>query len=359
MYNDEELNDKQDYQYQDNLCQKCHQRYIDTSESEYSILCSSCREEQIKYPIPKVFIPIFIILILLVGISFRQFPTLLKEYKVYAKADEKVNEGYLSDTLDNLLNILKEHPDADKVAIKLTDIAMENGMYDYAGYILDKYLAGKEFDDDIYDKLSSYVDDIERYYETYDSCNEILKKAYEDNNNNFNEEKATEELLNLLNDNSKNKSLIYYCLGRSTEDTDLAKSYLEKSLEEDPKMMQSKVAIGNTLRRGNNFDEANKKFQEILAEDKTNEGALRGLAVLEMLKGNNEKGLQLAKDAYISNANGEYIFETLLIALKINNKEEDLQKYKEEFLASGYEFDDETLELLEGNTDLYSYYINE
>ena len=63
MYNDEELNEEQDYQYQDNLCQKCHQRYIDTSESEYSILCSSCREEQIKYPIPKVFIPIFIILI--------------------------------------------------------------------------------------------------------------------------------------------------------------------------------------------------------------------------------------------------------------------------------------------------------
>lgn len=78
-----------------------------------------------------------------------------------------------------------------------------------------------------------------------------------------------------------------------------------------------------------------------------------------MLKGNNEKGLKLAKDAYIANANGEYIFETLLIALKVNNKEEDLQKYKEEFLASGYEFDDETLELLEGNTDLNSYYINE
>lgn len=357
MYNDEELNEEQDYQYEDGLCQKCHQRYIDTSKSEYSILCSSCREEQIKYPIPKVFIPIFIILILLVGISFRQFPTLLKEYKVYVKADEKVNEGYLSDTLDDLLDILKEHPDADKVAIKLTDIAMENGMYDYAGYILDKYLTGKKFDKAIYDKLSSYVDDIERYYTTYQLCNEILEKAYD--NNNLNEEKATEELLNLLNDNSKNKSLVYYCLGRTTENTDLAKSYLEKSLEEDPKMMQSKVAIGNTLRRGSNFDEAKKKFQEILEVDKTNEGALRGIAVLEMLQGNNEEALKLAKDAYISNANGEYIYETFLIALKLNNKEEDFQKYKKEFEDAGYTLDDETVELLNGNSDLNSYYINE
>ncbi|SFC40300.1 hypothetical protein [Clostridium uliginosum] len=52
--------------YENGICKKCKQAYIDTSEGKYSILCSECREQQIQYPIPKILIGIGILLLVLV-----------------------------------------------------------------------------------------------------------------------------------------------------------------------------------------------------------------------------------------------------------------------------------------------------
>ena len=66
------------------LCKKCGADFIDTSESQHSILCTKCRKEQIAYPIPKVLLGVMatiigIVLILCIII----LPRSMKAYRAY------------------------------------------------------------------------------------------------------------------------------------------------------------------------------------------------------------------------------------------------------------------------------------
>ncbi|WP_242984709.1 hypothetical protein [Clostridium taeniosporum] len=112
--------------YQNNICHKCGQVNADTSKCKHSILCSTCREEQIKYPIPKIFMVFAIGIIILVGISLTKFPKVFNNYKKYFNAEYNIKDGNVNNTLENLKNVLEQYPESIDVAVKSVKIAMEN-----------------------------------------------------------------------------------------------------------------------------------------------------------------------------------------------------------------------------------------
>ena len=102
-----------------------------------------------------------------------------------------------------------------------------------------------------------------------------------------------------------------------------------------------------------------KRYNELLSKDKYSDGALRGLAIIRLLEGNKEEGLNLAYKAFDTNPDGLYVWETYIIALKENDKNSETDDQIKEYLAAGYELDEDTQNYLEGEISLYDYYIGE
>ncbi|GAA0076629.1 hypothetical protein UT300005_10070 [Clostridium sp. CTA-5] len=357
----ENKNINQDYNqyYENNICKNCGQAYIDTSESKQSVLCTKCREQQIRYPIPKIFIGIAIILLLLVGSSLFKFPKIFKSYKVYATAKENVKKGYVTDTLFGLEDLLKQYPDNKSIAVTISDIAMESGRYDYAGYIINNYLANKESDKSTCDKINGYTKYIELYYNTCDSYGEIINNL----DKNMNSYEATEyvknKLKSLLNSPNQDKALINYYLSGVSSNTTEAKEYIKKSIEQDDKFLEAYIKLANILRHEKDFEGAKDIYNKVLYKEKDCVGAIRGLAIVEMLEGNKKEAVHLAKSAYDINKDELYVTETLIIALTENGQVEEANKFKEEYISSGNELDTDTLEYLNGKITLNDYYVGE
>ncbi|WP_252231929.1 hypothetical protein [Clostridium sp. ZBS15] len=343
--------------YQRSICHKCGQVNADTSQCKNSILCNKCREEQIHYPIPKIFAILAIGLIILIGISFLKFPKVFNSYKIYSAAEDNAKKGEVNSTLKNLQNVLEEYPDSLDTAVKIIEIAMENGKYNYAGYIIDTYLSGKEADNSTYTLITEYTKYLDSYYKTYDAFGNIVSNLDENASPNEKNQLISNNLKILLNDKSQNKSLLYYYLGSTSNDNNAAKEYLSKSIQEDNNITDSKIQLANILRREKDFNSAREKFNTVLNKENDNAGALRGLAIVEMLEGNKQEGVNLAKKAYDADPQETYVLETLIIALITNGQDDEAEKYKEEYTSNGDGFDDDIMKFLDGNITIDDYYL--
>ncbi|WP_242984708.1 tetratricopeptide repeat protein [Clostridium taeniosporum] len=177
----------------------------------------------------------------------------------------------------------------------------------------------------------------------------------------MNSEEANQILVNqlklLLNDTSQNKGLLYYYLGSVSNDNSVAKDYLKKSIKADNKIADNKIQLANILRREKDFVNARENLNLVLNRENDNAGALRSLAIIEMLEGNNKQGVNLAQKAYISNPNEDYVLETLIIALTANGQSDEAEKYKKEYISNGQEFDEDMRNFLDGKITIDDYYL--
>lgn len=340
-------------QENEHLCRKCGVNLIDTSESQHSILCTTCRKEQIAYPIPKILLGVMATIMgIVVILCIITLPSSIKDYRAYL-------DDYNSLLASNYNTLYGE----DKVtldiseAIDVMETAMEKGQYSYAVEVFNNYLAGKSASDGqirIIDKhlakLEAYTNTSVKYEEIYNSLDQSL--STEEMSDVFNT-----EFNKLLGNSDYDKATIYYILGLMATDDDKAKEYYTLSIAEDENYLDSKVQIANILRRNGEFAAAKDMYNTVLEKHKTDSGALRGLAILSMLEGNNEEAVRLAKAAYESDTLGEYVYETLIIALKQNGQSEESQKYIDEYKEYGNELEEETISLLENSITLEEYYL--
>ncbi|WP_455810022.1 tetratricopeptide repeat protein [Clostridium butyricum] len=342
--------------YSGKICERCGAKYIDVSESRYSILCTECRENQIKYPIPKIFLLLGIALSVLVIIALVQFPKSFKDYAVYKTAEEKANDGYANETLLSLEGVIGKHPETTDIAVTAVDIAMENGNYAYAGYLLDKYLIGKKVSDTVYYRLDGYLNKIDSIYNVYDEYENIVSNI----DTNLSEDQAVlqakSDVSKLLYDGKYNKAVVYNYLALLTDDAEEHKEYLKKSIEEDSKVLETQVQLANAYRREGNSDEAKSMLDKVLIKERHNIGAKRGLAILNMVEGNYSEAVELARFAYEKSKEYPYVYETLAIALFFDGQVEESNKIIEEFKAAGNELEEDTKMLLNGQLTLNQYY---
>jgi len=341
-----------------NLCKACGQWVIDRSESSNSVLCHVCREKAIRFPVPKMLLLFFIIIAVIWGATNLHFPEVLECYRIYENSLVQANTGEIENALDNLNSIIELYPNSIPISIRMIDISMNGGYYDFAGYLINTYIADKKVDEDIAEKLNQYVERINRYYMSYEAIEEM--------ESNLDSELSQEELLSerrdyiqeLLNDPVQDKALLYYFLAVNSEDINEMKSNLEKCISIDDTMFDARVQYANILRRQGDFEGAERYLKEVLTENKYDSGAIRGLAIIRLLAGDKEEGLDLAYKAIEINPEGLYIFETYLIALNENKKDSEADAKIQEYLANGSELDEDTQNYLEGKLSLHDYYVD-
>lgn len=341
------------------LCRNCGQFRIDRSESVHSLLCRTCREKMLRYPVPKVLIFFSLVIAILVGIGLYSFPKVLEGYRIYENALVQADNGEIADALNSLNTLVEKYPTSMPIAVRMIDLSMEKGYYEYAGYVFDTYLAGKEADEDIVNRVNKYTERLDRYFITYNAITEIQTKLDAE----FAPEEQAKEyssyINELLNDPTQDKALLYYYLSMFTDDINEMKRCLQNCLQEDKSFFAAKVELATISRRLGDPESAEKYYREVLQSDKKNSGALRGLAVIRLLEGQNEVGLDLAYQAYMIDPEGFYMWETYIIALHENKKNSETDAQIKEYIAKGNVLSEEFHNYFDGKLSLHDYYIGE
>ena len=351
-----EENCQENVNYSRGICKRCGQRYIDTSESRYSVLCTECRKDQLKYPIPKIFMLLGIGLLVLVIIALVQFPKSFRDYARYKTAEEKAEDGYVNEALLSLEDVIDKHKETTDIAVKAVDIAMKNGYYEYADYLIYTYLDGEEVSDSVYNKLNDYIDKIDSIYAVYDEYENIQSNLDANLSSDEAFYQIKEKIIELLKDNKYDKATIYYDLAMFSDDQEEYKDYLKKCIELDPKLLEPQVQLANAYRREGNISEAKSMLDKVLTKEREHVGAKRGLAILKMLEGNYSEAVELARFAYENDKEYSYVYETLAIALYFDGQVEESNKIIEEYTAAGNELEEDTEKILSGQLTLEEYY---
>ena len=79
-------------------CVSCHQAPVDRSENPNSRLCRRCREAAIHYPIPKISIPVVLVILVLTAFAYIRMPESLTDYRIYATAEAQIEAGMLNES---------------------------------------------------------------------------------------------------------------------------------------------------------------------------------------------------------------------------------------------------------------------
>lgn len=335
-------------------------------EKKYKSLGPGFETNDLK-PIKGLPIPILLFLLAalaLAGVSMVRFPKSLSEYKIYKKAEERTHMGETSDALQELLEVLEEHPNSLPLILELIDLSMESGYYDQAAYVFNEYLVGKNLSDGQYAKMMRYSRRLDSYYLTYDAIESLMTEAdtaLGDSDNAEAVEERTEwlreEISMLHEDEGQDQAFLYYYEAMLTPDREEQYSLLKKAYTEDPELFDTRVLLANAERSRGNFAEAHEYLETALLKENQDAGALRGLAVLSMLEGDSAKGLTLAKEAYDSDPDSLYVRDTYLIALHVNNQAEEEKRLVEEIEKLEGPLEEDTKELLEGTLSLEDYYM--
>lgn len=344
-----------DDEFSEMYCRKCGIRTIDKSDNPNSELCTQCREEAIHYPIPKWIYLVGVGILLLLAVSFIGFPQNLKTFRLIEGSTQRANKGYVYSTLSELESMLKKAP-KKRIAVKMVDIAMAHGYYDYAAYGIDTYLVGEDVSDSEYTRITNYIDKLNCYYNTYDQYEQMISDTSPTS------ESANRQIINqlkgLLNRPEYLNETLYYYMGYTATDEGERCEYFEKCYELDPTYTDAAAQIANSYRREGDIETAREYLESAYAENRESASVLRSKAVIEMLSGNNEEAVQLAKEAYELNPNEWYVADTYLVAVATNGEVEDAKSMKKEFETDGYEFDEELEQYLDGDCTLEEYYMD-
>ncbi len=351
------------------LCKRCRRRSIDRSENPDSVLCRDCREELIRLKIPPVFYIVGAAVILMAAFTFAVSAGGFRNFGSYNNANGTAEEGYVLTAMDNLLEILEENPDNKDTAVKLADIGMEYGYYDYAAYAIQEYLVGKEVSDFQYAKVNGYITKLEIYYDTYDLYEEIWEEAFGDISYADEAEISPEDIYSRMDEVSRelseyigkdgyDQALLYYYLGNVSAETEEMMEYYEKCIALDPYYYDAQASIAAYYRRQGELERARQQLEEIYAVNKESFEVLRVYATLELVEGNLKQGLDYALQAYELYPEGNYVIDTYIVALVANGKTEEAEELVREY-EEEYVFDDDLYAFLNGEMTLKEYYIGD
>lgn len=333
-----------------NICAACEQSQVDRSKSSNSVLCTECREKFIKYPVPKRIYIFLIIIAILTAIAYSRTPEVIASYKVYSDADKLIEQHQYYYAEQKLDQLEQKYTSSKPIVIKLLEVAMVRCEYEKATKIINEHLVGKELSELELQKVQNYANELEAKSLTISKIDEIFKQQ-KDKKEVFN------ELNKALNEPQYSKDMLYFYMATTTEND--VQKYLQKGINEDSRFLLAKAKLGDILRAKGKVSEAKDMYEQVLLVDKTNAYALRGMAIIEMLQGNKQQGLVLAKQAYEIQKFDGYIPETLIVALCENGKRQEAKEFIKELAKNQYTYIKDLNTYLNSKTTLRNYYIYE
>jgi len=333
---------------------------IAEGEDESDIINDPTSPKKKKFSVPVWVMFFFVLIVVLEVFCIQHFSDAFADYRVYATAENRIANGDTSAAIAELYNLSSKHTNSYDIVIKTIDLSMENGYYDTAAYVMDNYLDGMNVEEPAYSRMNAYYLQMQNYYKTCDAIDKIMKdNSSADGIENVNYTAISKALETMLEEPDQDYAVIHYFLGvLSVDDLVFAKNQLQQSYDMNPECFDVRVQLGVIYRRLGDYGKAEALNNEALHKNKSDSGALRSAAIIQMLEGDLEGGAITAKKAYEAYPDGTYVRATYVIALFENNQEEEALKIQNEMTAAGEKLDADTVKLLNGDITLENYYVS-
>lgn len=313
-----------------------------------------------KLHIPRGVILFLVGMIVLDIICMIRFPKVLSDYKLYMTAERRINNGETSQVLEEMNTLVEKHPASTPIIMKCIRLSMEQGYYESAAYLFNTYLTGRKLSDSEYSQVDQYNERLNEYYTTYDSVDKIFSEVKDlDTVDDKKLAEMKKSLMALLEEDGQDYAYVYYSLAQIEADVSTVKEYMQKCYDNNPECFDARVQLSVLYRRSGDYETAEKYCREALAKDRMDSGALRSMAIIKMLKGDLASGLNFAEESYQSDPDGNYVRETYLIALTMNQKMTEAKGIEEEMQKANVTLDDQTKQLLNNTITLKEYYVEE
>ena len=373
--------DQMEYQdaYGMDLCKVCGRRTIDRSTGNpHEFMCRECRQEKTKLRIPKWLIIALSVagavtlamVIYLVSMQGRfMVPDKQKSAgnEVLLKARELIAENKQWQGLGELDNYLKNNSGNVEIAQEALRLSMQYGFYDYAAYFINTYLMDKTFSDDELFEINGYMDELDKYYNTYDAINAVFTEISE-----ASKEDLTEEEANAIRNEMKEKVL---AIGQREDCEEkfadfYVAYYLCDSVEECEKYFTSAYgylpiraeACGRLAvmeRRRGNFEEAERWIRKGKDTNGDSTELQRAELTIFLAKGEYDKTLPAAEELFYSDPQGTYVADTYIVALYANNETDKLNEFLSSCDDAEYGLEEDLYRLLDGEITVREYYVEE
>jgi tetratricopeptide (TPR) repeat protein len=292
-------------------------------------------------------------------VSSYKIPETIQDLKKYQEAGLQYNECNYYDSLVLYDELLAKYNRSVPIALNLVDASMEQQNYYYASYIINTYLVGRELNDGDYNAVTKHIDLLDKYYGVVAKIDEISAEADQKKMADMERIQYLSQQVNQLDEQEFDKSMKLFYSAMMESDNEKGLLILKQAYDLEPRYTFLLSYIGNMQRFLNRKEDALKTYQAALELNKTDYNAIRGLAILDLLAGNKEKGLEQAQKSYEIAPYELYIPETLIIALYENGRPEEAQAIMEEAKQNEYVFDGELDAYINGNMTLEQYYISQ
>jgi len=333
-----------------------------TAEGEYEsdIINDPTSPKKKKFSVPVWVMFFFVLIVVLEVFCIQHFSDAFADYRVYATTDKRIAAGDTTAAIADLYELSTEHTSSHSVILKMIDVSMEYGYYDAAAYVMDNYLSGMNIKEPDYSRMNAYYTQLTNYNKTCAAIDVILKANSAPGASGDADYSAIMDSLEaLLKEPDQDYAVIHYYLGYlSVDDFEFAKNQLQQSYDMNPECFDVRVQLGVIYRRLGDYGKAEALNNEALHKNKSDSGALRSAAIIQMLEGDLEGGAITAKKAYEAYPDGTYVRATYVIALFENNQEEEALKIQNEMTAAGEKLDADTVKLLNGDITLENYYVS-
>lgn len=347
--------DEESFEQEQNtdICVLCKITPIDKTESNYSQLCSSCREKYIKYPIPKgVFAFLAVVLVLVIFGSLNYF-SVLKDYKNLKEAEKFFESRNYLQASKIFSNLKVNYQNSEKINEKLFISSVKSGNNQLAINTYNDSFADKKVPQDVYNSIDRYYKFIDVFFETENKLIEITKD--------LKEEEIDNKIEELFNSDKSNYIVEYYLALRKyiAKKYDKSAELLESSYSKNNDFVLAIDSLSKTYRRLKMYDKAIECSEKALNYNKDDVFALDSLSVIDMLKNNNSEALIKATMAYDLDKYQPYVSETYAVALYVNSKKEDAIKVINELKnRENYIEDKDFIDFIDGKITLEKLYLN-
>lgn len=324
----EELNNPPDINQQEHidssLCVHCKKNKFE--ESSTTKICNECREQFIKYPIPKWIWGFAIGIILLMIVGMFRMPKYFGAAYHLSKAEKAIENRAFLTAQNELLQITEDVPDNVEVNGNLLIAAAYNNNYALAGFAFQK-LEGKEIkDNDLFLKIQSAMTLVESYFPVDTSVYRKIALAKDSVND-------LKQIYNfsVVKDNI-DQNIVGVYVANKLYDLELykdAESILNKVLLKNPDFYPAISLMCAVKRNSGKYDDAIAFCDQLLVLNNEDVNAYAQKAKVEIKRKDDAKAAENISKALAIDSTNTYAMEALaLLNYYTNKKAESLKIFK-------------------------------
>lgn len=319
-------NPMEDAEPKESICEHCGNS--DIEEGYLLDLCVDCRDKLVRFNLP-VWVKGFALLVFLILIlALTKFPEALNIGASYERAIKYEQEKRYLSAMNEYQKVVNTYPNSTNALCKLFIAQYKSGRIGNAAATFDMLIGRNVDDEQLYNEVDGVLDQLDRWYYPTKEFNDLLVS-----NQNSELEQVRDKVTDYVSKNPEDvfaqTDLASILLGLG--DTKKAEEIALGIVNENPGFVDGSFLLGAIYREAGEYDKAIQLYEDILADNIERADAYSAIARIELKRGNDKAGLDMAHKAYNIDSSDPFVISNMILAYHFNNMSSERDKLFEIF----------------------------